>query len=81
MNILDSVIINHQKFSKSNLGIEIMYLDNGWAVKSDKNVSFVKKNDKIFAVVNNIQYFIKSKDSEADIKLLINEEGQYLYYT
>lgn len=83
MNILDSVIVNHQRFSKSNLGFEIMYLDNGWAVKSDKNVSFIKNNNKIYAVVDNIQFYIQSNISpdESDIKLIMSEEGKYLYHT
>ena len=82
-NLLESVVIvNHQVFSKSNLGVEIVYLDKGWAIKAPKEVSFVKKENKMFALINNISYFIQSRFQPdlSDIHSTQDEEGSFLYY-
>lgn len=81
-NLFDSVVTGHQVFSKSNLSVEIVYLDNGWAIKAPKEVSFVKKENKMFALINNISYFIQSafQPDVTEIRSSQDEEGSFLYY-
>lgn len=81
-DINDAVVQTHQVFSKSNLGVEIFYLDNGWAIKAPTEVSFEKINNKMFALINNIRFFIQSQfhPEITNIRHTKDESGSFLYY-
>lgn len=83
MNILESVVLEHQVFSRLNLNIEIFYLENGWAIKSPLDqASFSQEKDTLQCVIGTISFFIKSKTTNTkEIKAVSFAESNFFFFS
>ena len=81
-SIFEATVIEHQVFSKLNYGIEIFYLENGWAIKSPSDmVSFSPEKFQLKVTIENIDFFVKSRNTvHTEIKSFCIEGSNIFYY-
>ena len=81
MNIFDREIIFHQKFSKSNLSIDIYYSNDGWAIVSPtSDFKIIIHNNSIYVKINSISFFIKTKNISRKYNSIKACDGSYIFF-
>lgn len=82
-SIFEATVIAHQVFSKLNHGIEIFYLENGWAIKSpfSKAVFTVEKN-QLKVSIDHVDFFIDDTVNTVitEIKAFVTEDSNIFYF-